>query len=121
MRNFHTSALLKWIHESTGHVGADSTLKLFKKWFHSTWSDDRLENTLQPIVNQCPCPSCKPRDVRNGGFFSTLPIPHCANTVLYVDYMSKFRGYNFTLVVICGLTRFTQVLPCKNHITRKEP
>ena len=26
-------ALLKWTHESSGHVGTDRTLKLFKKWF----------------------------------------------------------------------------------------
>ena len=35
-------ALLKWTHESSGHVGADGTLKLFKQWLHSTWSDDQL-------------------------------------------------------------------------------
>ena len=33
-------ALLKWTHESSGHVGADRTLKLLRKWFHSTWSND---------------------------------------------------------------------------------
>ena len=26
-------ALLKWTHESSGHVGADHTLKLVQKWF----------------------------------------------------------------------------------------
>ena len=44
-------ALLKWTHESSGHVGADGTLKLFKKWFPSTWSDDQLQKALQPIVD----------------------------------------------------------------------
>ena len=29
-------ALLKWTHESSGHVGASRTLGLFKQWFHST-------------------------------------------------------------------------------------
>ena len=33
-------ALLKWTHESSGHVGADRTLRLFKQWFHTTWTDD---------------------------------------------------------------------------------
>ena len=33
-------ALLKWTQESGGHVGADRTLRLFKKWFHSSSSDD---------------------------------------------------------------------------------
>ena len=29
-------ALLKWTHESSGRVGADQTLRLFKEWFYST-------------------------------------------------------------------------------------
>ena len=50
-------ALLKWIHESSGHVGAEHTLKLFKKWFHTRQSDDQLRKTLQAIVDKCPCRS----------------------------------------------------------------
>ena len=114
--------LLKWIHESSGHVGANSTLRLFKQWFHSTWTDDQLRKTLQPIVDKCPCRSCKPGDIRDRGLFLTLPIPHCANSVLHVDYtdMPKFGGYDVALVVICGLTRFTRVFPCTSHITGEE-
>ena len=115
-------ALLKWTHESSGHVGADRTLRLFKQWFHTTWTDDQLRKTLQPIVDKCPCRSCKPGDIRDRGLYSTLPIPHCANSVLYVDYteMPKFGGYDFALVVTCGLTRFTRVCPCTKHITGEE-
>ena len=103
-------------------MGADRTLRLFKQWFHTTWTDDQLQKTLQPIVDKCPCRSCKPGDIRDRGLFSTLPIPHCANSVLYVDYteMPKFGGYDFALVVTCGLTRFTRVFPCTKHITREE-
>ena len=115
-------ALLKWTHESSGHVGADRTLRLFKQWFHTTWTDDQLRKTLQPIPDKCPCRSCKPGDIRDRGLYSTLPIPHCANSVLYVDYteMPKFGGYDFALVVTCGLTRFTRVFPRTKHITREE-
>ena len=115
-------ALLKWTHESCGHVGADCTLKLFKQWFHSTWSDDQLRKTLQPIVDKCPCRSCKPKDIRDRDLYSNLPIPQCANSVRYVDYteMPKFGGYDFALVVTCWLTRFTRVLPCTKHITSEE-
>ena len=115
-------ALLKWTHESSGHVGADRTLRLFKQWFHTTWTDDQLRKTLQPIVDKCLCRSCKPGDIRDRGLYSTLPIPHCANSVLYVDYteMPKFGGYDFALVVTCGLTRFTRVFPCTKHITGEE-
>ena len=34
--------------------------------------------------------------------------------------MPKFGGYDFALVVTCGLTRFTSVLPCTKHITGEE-
>ena len=103
-------------------MGASRTLGLFKQWFHCTWTDDQLRKTLQPIVDKCPCRSCKPWDIRDRGLYSTLPIPHCANSVLYVDYteMPKFGGYDFALVVTCGLTRFTRVFPCTQHITGKE-
>ena len=33
-------ALLKWTHVSSGHVGANRTLELFKQWFYSTWTDN---------------------------------------------------------------------------------
>ena len=34
--------------------------------------------------------------------------------------MPKFGGYDFALVVPCGLTRFTRVFACTKHITREE-
>ena len=39
-------ALLKWTHESSGHVGADRFLRLVKQWFHTTWNDDQLRKIL---------------------------------------------------------------------------
>ena len=70
-------------------------------------------------MDKCPCRSCKPGNIREGGFSFSLAIRHCANSVLYVDYteMPKFEGYDFALVVTCGLTRFTRVFPCTKHIT----
>ena len=77
---------------------------------------------LLTIFDKFPCRCGKPQDIRDRGLFSTLPIPHCANSVLYVDYtaMPKFGGYDFALVVTCGLTRFTRVFPCTKHITGEE-
>ena len=69
-------ALLKWTHESSGHVGANRTLRLFKQPLHSTWTDDQLRKTLRSIVDKCTCRSCKPGDIRDRGLYSTLPIPH---------------------------------------------
>ena len=115
-------ALLQLTHESSSHVGADCTLRLFKQQFNSTRSDDQLRKTLQAIVDKCLCRSCKRGDIRDRGLYLTLPIPHCANSVLYVDYteMPKSRGYDLALVVTCGLTRFTRVFACTKHITGEE-
>ena len=42
--------------------------------------------------------------------------------MLYVDYtdMPKFGGYDFTLVVTCGLTRSTRLFRCTKDITGEE-
>ena len=115
-------ALLKCTYESSRRVGASGTLGLFKQWFHCTWTDDQLRKALQPILDKCPCQSCKPGDIRDRGLYFTLPIPHFANSVPYVDYteISKFGGYYIALVVTCGLTRFTRVFPCSKHITGED-
>ena len=115
-------APLKWTQEFSGHVGSERNLKLFKKWFHPTSSDDQLQKTVQPIVDKCPSRSCKPGDIRDRGLYSTLPIPHCPLSVLYVDYteMPRFGGYDDAPVVTCGLTRFTRVFPCTKHIKGEE-
>ena len=86
------------------------------------WTDEQLQKTLQPVMDKCPCRSCKPGDIRERGPHSTLPIPYCANSVLYLDYteMLKFGGYDFALVVTCGLTRVTRVFPCTKHITGRQ-
>ena len=34
--------------------------------------------------------------------------------------MPKFKGYDFALLVTCGLARFTTVFPCTKHVTGKE-
>ena len=34
--------------------------------------------------------------------------------------MPKFKGYDFGLLVTCGLTRFTRVFPCTKHFTGEE-
>ena len=70
-----------------------------------------------------PCGSCKPGEIReNRGLHSTLPIPHCANSFLYLEYTEgpKLRGYDLPLLVSCGITRFTRLFACTKHITWEE-
>ena len=54
---------------------------------------------------------------------SSLPIPYCANSLLYVDFihgLPRFGGYDSCLVVTCGLSRFTCVFPCNKKITGEQ-
>ena len=72
-------AFLKWTHESSGHVGADRTLKLFKKWFHTTWSDDQLRKALQPTCTSARDGPANLRISRTG--ISTRPfLSHTVQT-----------------------------------------
>ena len=53
----------------------------------------------------------------------SLPIPYCANSLLYVDYihgLPRFGGYDSCPVVTCGLSRFTRVFPCNKKITGEQ-
>ena len=73
-------------------------------------------------MEKCPCWTFQPGDNRDRGLYSTLPIPHWANSVLYVDYteMPNFWGNDFAGVVTCGLTRFTRMSSCHKHVSWEE-
>ena len=79
---------------------------------------------MQSIVDSCGCHASKQSESRDQGLVSSLPIPYCANSLLYMDFIQglpKFRHYDSCLVVICGLTRFTGAFPCNKKITGEQP
>ena len=70
---------------------------------------------MQSIVDSCGYHASKQSNSRDQGLVSSLPIPCCANSLLYVDFihgLPKFGGYDSCLVVTCGLTRFNRAFPC---------
>ena len=74
---------------------------------------------MQTIMDACGCHASKQSDSRDRGLISSLPIPYCANSLLYVDFihhLPRFGGYDSCLVVTCGLSRFTRVFPCNKKI-----
>ena len=78
---------------------------------------------MQTIVDACGCHASKRSDSRDRGLISSLPIPYCANSLLYVDFihgLPRFGGYDSCLVVTCGLSRFTRVFPCSKKITGEQ-
>ena len=76
------------------------------------------------MVDSCGFQASKQSDSRDQGLVSSLPIPYCANSLLYVDFIQglpKFGHYDSCLVVTCGLTRFTGAFPCNKRITGEQP
>ena len=71
---------------------------------------------MQCIVDPCGCHASKQSESRDRGLVSSLPIPHCANSLLYVDFihgLPKFGGYDSRLVV-------TRAFPCNKKITGEQ-
>ena len=67
---------------------------------------------MHTIVDGCGCHASKQSDSRERGLISSLPIPYCANSLLYVDFihgLPRFGGYDSRLVVTCGLS-------CRLHV-----
>ena len=78
---------------------------------------------MQTIVDVCGCHAGKQSDSRGRGLISSFPIPYCANSLLYVDFihgLPRFGGYDSCLVVTCCLSRFTRVFPCNKKITGEQ-
>ena len=78
---------------------------------------------MQTIVDACGCHASKQSDSRDRKLISSLPIPYCANSFPYVDFihgLPRFGGYDSCLVVTCGLSRFIRVFPCNKKITDEQ-
>ena len=83
----------------------------------------RCRFSMQTIVDACGCHARKQSDSRDRGLISSLTIPYCANSLLYMDFihgLPRFGGYDSCLVVTCGLSRFTRVFPCNKKITGEQ-
>ena len=74
-------------------------------------------------MDACGCHASKQKDSRDKALISSLPIPFCTNSLLYVDLLhglARFGGFDSCLVVTCCLSRFTCVFPCIKKITREQ-
>ena len=114
---------LQWSHLSSGHTGANRSVDFFRECFYSSLTLTELRSRMQTIVDACGCHASKQSDSRDRGLISSLPIPYCANSLLYVDFihgLPRFGGYDSCLVVTCGLSRFTRVFPCNKKITGEQ-
>ena len=114
---------LQWAHLSSGHTGCNRSVDLFRERFHSPLTCAELHAWMQSIVDSCGCHASKQSDSRDRGLVSSLSIPHCANSLLYVDVihgLPQFGGYDSCLVFTCGPTPFTRAFPCKKKIAGEQ-
>ena len=78
---------------------------------------------MQTIVDACGCHASKQSDSTDRGLISSLPIPYCTNSLLYVDFihgLPRFIGYDTCPVVTCGVSRCIHVIPCNMKITGEQ-
>ena len=114
---------LQWSHLSSGHTGANRSVDFFRECFYSSLTLTELRSRMQTIVDACGCHASGQSDSRDRGLISSLPIPYCANSLLYVDFihgLPRFDGYDSCIMVTCGLSRFTRVFPCNKKITGEQ-
>ena len=110
---------LQWAHLSSGHTGCNRSVDFFRERFYSRLTCAELHARMQSIVDSCGYHASKKSDSRDWGLVSSLPIPYCANGLLYVHFIQglpKFGGYDSCLVVTSGLTPF----PCNKKITGEQ-
>ena len=111
---------LQWSHLSSGHTGANRSVDFFRERFYSGLTLTELRSRMQTIVDACGYHASKQSDSRDRGLISSLPIPYCTNSLLYVDFihgLPRFGGYESCLGVTCGLSRYSPVFPCNRKTT----
>ena len=89
---------LQWSHLSSGHTGANRSMDSFRECFYSSLTLTELRSCMQTIVDACGCHASKQSDSRDRGLISSLPIPYCANSLLYVDFTTAYHA-SATMIV----------------------
>ena len=114
---------LRWYHLSSGHTCVNRSVDFFRDRFYSSCTVTELRSRMQTIVDASGCHASKQSNSRDRGVISSLPIPYCANSLLYVDFihgLPRFGGHDICLAGTCGLSRFTHVFPCNKKITDEQ-
>ena len=114
---------LQWAHLSSGHTGCNRSVVLFRECFYSPLTCADVRARMQSIVDSCGCHASRQSNSRDRGLVSSLPIPYCADSLLYVNFihgLPKFGGYDTCLVVTCGLTRSTPAFACNKKVTGEQ-
>ena len=115
-------ATLGWLHKASGHPGPEKLLYHFLKKFYSPLSSADLSRTIYSLPYCIPCALSKQNTSSDRSLAGALHIPQLINTQLFVDFteVDRYDGYNYLMVVTCGLSRFTRAYACTKNITSEE-
>ena len=78
---------------------------------------------MQTIVDAYGCHASKQSAARARGLISSLTIPYCSNSLLYMDFihgLPRFGGFDNCLLATSGPSHFTHVFPCSKRITGEQ-
>ena len=106
MSEARLDGFLQWSIVSSGHTGINRSVELFQECFFSSRTLTEPRSPMQTIVGARGCHVSKQSDSVDRGLISSLPIPYCTNSPLYVNFfhsLPRFGGYDSCLVVTCGL------------------
>ena len=73
---------LLWAHLSSGHTGRNQSVDFFRERSYSRLTCVELRARMQSIVDACGSHASKQSDSGNQELVSSLPIPHCAKSLL---------------------------------------
>ena len=76
-------ACLQWAHLSSWHTECNRSVDFFRELFYSRLTCVELRARIQCIVDSCGRHASKHSDSRDRGLVSSLPIPYCADSLLY--------------------------------------
>ena len=114
---------LQWAEHRSGQTGCNRSVDFFRECLYSEPSFPELQSRTKPILDSCGCHASKQSNPYDQGLISSLPIPYCATSLLYLDFihgLPRMGGYDTCVVVTCGLSLFTRALPCSKKITGEQ-
>ena len=88
---------LQWFHLSSGHTGANRSVDFFCECFYCGLTLTELRSRMQTIVDACGRPASKQRDSRDRGLISSLPIPYCTKSLLYMNFIHGLPRFGESL------------------------
>lgn len=116
------ASLLQEAHDSqsAGHLGRLKTYELLQRNFY--WPG--MWKYVDRWVKNCQtCKRITPSREGHQGVLKPLPVPGKAWKHLSMDFITHLlesNGYNAILIVVCRLTKFRRIIPCKATCNAEE-